>query len=42
MNPLKDLLVQILAAGLCQGDRGPLYLVAVSIRHLWGRGFDRA
>jgi len=42
MNPLKHWLVDILAAGFFQGDRGPLYWAAVSVRHLWGRGFDRS
>jgi len=42
MNPLKDWLVDVLAAGLFQGDCGPVYWVAVAIRRSWGRGFDRA
>lgn len=42
MSPLKDWLVDILAAGLFKGDRGPKYWAAVSVRIAWGRGFDRA
>jgi len=42
MSPLKDLLVNILADGYFQGDRGAKYWTSVSIRLLWGRGFDRA
>ncbi len=41
-NKVKRWVVDRLAAGYFQGNRGPKYWVAVSIRLLWGRGFDRA
>jgi len=42
MSPLKSWIVDNLAGGLFQGDRGPKYLAAVSARLLWGRGFESA
>jgi len=42
MNPLKDWLVDVMAAGLYQGDRGPTFWLAVTLRVAWGREFDRA
>lgn len=42
MNPVKSWIVDQLAGGLFQGDRGLKYWAAVSIRHLLGRGFKDA
>jgi len=42
MNPLKNWIVNVLATGLYQGNRGSTFWMAVSIRHIWGRGFDGA
>jgi len=42
MSPVKGWIVDNLAGGLFQGNRGPLYWAAVSARLLWGRGFESA
>ena len=41
-SALKSSMVDILAAGLFQGRRGPTFWAATAIRRLWGRGFDSA